>query len=337
MTMNEAKNNNYIKLNIILIISLLIIFVFSLNIGKAFINWHDYFNDGTKHIATQIIINEIRLPRTIIAMMCGGGLAICGAALQGFLRNPLADSGLLGISSFASLGAVIAIYFGLSVISYWILPSLAILFAAFSMLILLLITKNNPSIISFILTGVILSALSGGLLQLAVTMAPDPFAASEIINWQIGSFTSASMKDVSFMLPFMIIGIFILMQTGRNLDALALGEETAMTMGINLNSLKIMIVLGVGLIIGSATATSGSISFVGLIVPHLMRPFVNSRPSLVLLPSLIFGAAFTLLADVIVRILPFQNELKIGVIMTLLGAPFFFVLMKKIKNSGDYR
>ncbi len=315
------------NLNLGFIILIIAFSVLSLLIGRAHINIFD--NSETANI----ILKDIRLPRTLVALLCGGALALCGAVLQGYLRNPLADSGVLGISAISSLGAVIAIYFGLSAIGYWVIPLLAIIFALLALLILIFIAKKGGGTLSFILTGIILSTLGGGLLSLALSFAPNPYAASEIIDWQIGSFSKTSFNDLFFTAPLIIIGSIILLLLGNELEALNLGEETAKTMGINIKSLQIKILIGVGLIVGAAVSVSGVLSFIGLIIPHILRPFYNNSPSKILLPSFLFGAAFTLLCDIFVRVLWLENELKLGIIMTIIGAPFFaYILWKNVKN-----
>lgn len=332
MIMSLNKNNT--KLNALLFIGLIAISIASLMVGKSNFQFWQAFQNNELSEAAKLILLEIRLPRTIIAIFCGGGLALSGAILQGYLRNPLADSGVLGISSFASLGAVIAIYFSLTAISFWILPILSICFSIVSILILLIIAGRDNSTIIFILSGVVLSALAGGLLSLILTLAPNPYAISEIYDWQVGSLSNISLREIYVAVPFILLGILMLFWGGTKLDALVFGEETAQSLGLNINRFRMIMIIGVGLIVGATTAICGILGFVGLIVPHLIRPFVRNQPSQTLLPSFLFGGFFMLLADICARILWFENELRLGVILTLLGAPFFFALLLRMKKMG---
>lgn len=311
---------------------LALLIVCSLLIGRANFALSEILPSAPKHDAAMLVLIEIRLPRTLFAIVCGAALAMSGATLQGHLRNPLADAGVLGISSFASLGAVIAIYFGLSTFGFWVLPMLAIAFAWASMVLLLAIVGRQTTAIFFILAGVLLSTISGALLTLALNFAPNPYAIAEIINWQIGSFSEIGMREVLLALPFVAIGFVVLAHGAKGLDALSLGEETAQSLGIDLQKSRRNLVLGVGLLVGAVTAISGVIGFVGLIVPHIVRPWVGNVPSRILLPSAIVGAVLTLAADILVRLLWFGNELKIGVIMAIIGAPFFLHLLIQMRT-----
>lgn len=316
------------------ILILAILAIGSLFIGRANFALDEYLPGSPKYEAAMLVLLEVRLPRTLFAIICGAALAVSGAALQGHLRNPLADAGVLGISSFASLGAVIAIYFGLSSLAFWVLPVMAIVFAWLSMVLLLLIVGRDITAIYFILAGVLLSTISGALMTLALNFAPNPYAIAEIINWQIGSFSEVSMREVALTTPFIAIGFIILARNAKGLDALSLGEETAQSLGLNLQKSRRNIILGVGLLVGAVTSISGIIGFVGLIVPHIVRPWVGSVPSRILLPSAILGASLTLAADILVRLLWFGNELKIGVIMAIIGAPFFLYLLIQMRKTG---
>jgi iron complex transport system permease protein len=315
-------------------IILLVLVAASLLIGRANFALPEYLPSSMKHKAAMLVLLEVRVPRTIFACLCGAALAVSGASLQGYLRNPLADAGVLGISGFASLGAVIAIYFGLSSLAFWVLPAMAIMFAWLSMFLLLVIVGRNNFAIYFILAGVFLATISGALMTLALNFAPDPYAIAEIVNWQIGSFSEVSIREVLLVAPFIVLGLVILARGAKCLDALSLGEETAQSLGVNLQKSRRTMVIGVGLLVGATTSISGIIGFVGLIVPHLVRPMVASVPSRVLLPSAILGAILTLAADILVRLIWVGNELKIGVIMAIIGAPFFLYLLLSMRGAN---
>jgi len=259
-------------------------------------------------------------------------LGIAGAAMQGYLRNPLADPGLFGISSSAALGAVTSLYFGYAV-SAFLLPVFALIGAGLGMMVLALLAGRSGSLILFTLAGIILSSLTGSLTSLLISLAPTPFAASEIVTWLMGALMDRSWDDVKLALPLMAIGMGLLLAAGRNLDALTLGEATARSLGVDMKRLQWFIVLGIGLCVGASVAVAGIIGFVGLVVPHLVRPLVGHQPSALLIPSALAGALLIVLADCFVRILPSASELRLGIAMAVLGAPFFMVLLFKMRRE----
>ena len=277
------------------------------------------------------IIAELRLPRTVLAALVGASLGLSGAAMQGYLRNPLADPGLFGVSSGAALGAVISLYFGYAA-APWLLPVFALAGAAITMALLALLVGRSGSIIVFTLAGVILSSVAVSMTSLAISLAPTPFATSQIVTWLMGALTDRSWDDVRLALPLMALGCLLLAFTGRSLDVLTLGESAARSMGVDPRRLQLLIVIGVALCVGASVATAGIIGFVGLIVPHLVRPFVGNRPSAVLLPSALAGALLLLLADSLVRAMPTVSELRLGIAMSMLGGPFFLLLLLRMRR-----
>lgn len=278
------------------------------------------------------IVAELRLPRTLLAALVGGALGLSGAVMQGYLRNPLADPGLFGISAGAALGAVISLYFGYAATA-WLLPVFALAGAGATMAILALLVGRSGSIILFTLAGVILSSVAGSMTALAISLAPTPFATSQIVTWLMGALTDRSWDDVRLALPLIAAGAALLAFTGRTLDALTLGESAARSMGVDPLRLQFFVVIGVALCVGASVATAGIIGFVGLIVPHLVRPFVGNRPSAVLLPSALAGALLLLIADSLVRALPTVSELRLGIAMSMLGGPFFLVLLLRMRRG----
>jgi iron complex transport system permease protein len=259
-------------------------------------------------------------------------LGLSGAVLQGYLRNPLADPTVLGVSASAALGGVGAIYLGLNLLPFGVFAC-AMLGAGFSILLLLAISRDGGPI-GFILGGMVLSTLAGALTAFVISIAPNPFAASEIINWLMGALTDRLMADVWTALPFMVLGVALLLSTGRALDALTLGENGAKSLGINLLRLQWIIVLGVGLAVGASVAVSGVVGFVGLIVPHLIRAVYGEQPSRILLPSALGGAILTLTADSLVRLIPGPGEMRLGIAMAVLGAPFFLLLLLRYRKGA---
>ncbi len=314
------------KLNLALIIGLIAASCLSLLAGKIWISPFDIASNGEASI-----IYQLRLPRTALGIIVGAALGMAGAAMQGFLRNPLADPGLFGISSSAALGAILSLFLGLS--GFWILPIFALLGAALGMGLLTLLAGRSGSLIIFTLAGLILSSLTGSLTALLISLAPNPFASSEIITWLMGAITDRSWSDVYFTAPLVAIGMLCLLLCAKMLDALTLGQDVALSMGVNMSLLQYLLILGIGFTVGASVAVTGIIGFVGLVVPHLMRPFTDERPSNLLIPSAIAGAILILLADSIIRIMPSVSELRLGIAMSLLGAPFFLGLLYHMRRK----
>jgi iron complex transport system permease protein len=299
----------------------------SLLAGKVWIPLEAFQSDDPRWP----IILELRLPRTVLAALVGAALGLSGAVMQGYLRNPLADPGLFGVSAGAALGAVISLFFGAATI--WLLPAFALAGAAITMALLALLVGRSGSIIVFTLAGVILSALAGSMTALAISLAPTPFATAQIVTWLMGALTDRSWDDVQLAVPLIAVGATLLALTGRTLDALTLGEAAARSMGVDPVRLQVLVVSGVALCVGASVAAAGIIGFVGLIVPHLVRPLVGNRPSAVLLPSALAGALLLLLADTLVRALPTVSELRLGIAMSMLGGPFFLLLLLRMRRT----
>jgi len=285
--------------------------------------------DGT----AGIIMREIRLPRMLLGLSAGAALGMSGAALQGLLRNPLAEPGVMGIASFASLGAVISIYFGLSTRFELALPVTAMLGAMSAAAILAFIAGRQNSMLSLILAGVALANLAAALMALALNLAPNPYAVSEIVYWLLGSLKDRSFEDVLLSAPFVIAGLALLGSTGRALDALTLGEDAARSLGVDMVWTGRMVTWGVALSVGASVAVTGAIAFVGLIVPHLCRTLVGHQPSRLLWPSAIGGALLVSIADVAVRLVPSTTELMLGVFTSLIGVPFFLWLVFRLQRG----
>lgn len=272
-----------------------------------------------------IIIAELRLPRTVLALGVGAALGLTGAVMQGYLRNPLAEPAVLGASNAAALGAVGALYFGLSELHALALPILAVLMGVIALVALFALAGHSESPLSLILAGIAISTLAGAGISLALNLSPNPFAGMEITTWLLGSIENRAIDHVWIALPCIAIGVILLLVDGRALDALSLGEDGAQALGVDLKRTRLRLLLGVGIGVGGAVAVSGAIGFIGLIVPHLVRPLTDRSPSALLLPSLLAGAALLTLADVAVRLIPTQSELKLGVVTAFLGVPVFLV------------
>ena len=274
-----------------------------------------------------IIVRELRLPRVILGAIVGAALGISGAAMQGLFQNPLAEPGIVGVSASASAGAVFALYFGLTSSIALAVPVSAMAGAMLGMLILFTVAMRDASVLTLILVGVALNAFAGALTALALNLSPNPFALNDIVLWLMGSLTNRSFLDVWLAAPFVMIGGAILFASRRGLAALTLGEEAARSLGVNVRSLRAQVIAGSALAVGASVAVTGAIGFVGLVVPHVVRPFVAHDPARILLPSALGGAILVVLADIAVRLAPGGQELKLGVVTALLGAPFFLYLV----------
>lgn len=273
-----------------------------------------------------IVMREIRAPRAVLGVMIGISLGLSGAALQGYLRNPLAEPGLIGISASAALGAVIAIQAGASTLGLGV-PAAGLAGALGGVSLILLLAGRTGGGLGLILGGIAVSALAGAMTALVLNLSPNPFAAYDIMFWTMGSLADRSWGHVLTALPLMALGWAVLLGTRRDLDALSLGEEAAASMGVDLARLRLKIVLGSAAAVGAATAVAGAVGFVGLVVPHLLRGAVGAMPSRLLPAAALGGAALVLAADVAVRLIMPDRDLKLGVMMALVGAPVFLHLI----------
>jgi iron complex transport system permease protein len=278
------------------------------------------------------IIFDLRLPRTLLGIAIGAALGMSGAAMQGYTRNPLADPGALGVSSMAALGAVLTLYLGMGAQQPWVIASAAMFGALVAVLLLLALSGSASSVVTFVLAGVILQTMAGAGVALALSLAPNPWAVNEIVNWLMGSLADRSSSDLAMATPFIVAGCGMLLLTGRALDALTLGETGARSLGVNMRTTRWLLAVGVALAAGASVAVTGVVGFVGLIVPHLLRPLVGARPGALLIPSAIGGAALVQAADIAVRLSPSAGEVKLGVAMAVLGGPFFFALLLSLRR-----
>jgi len=279
-----------------------------------------------------VIMMELRLPRALLALTVGAGLGLSGAALQGYTRNPLADPAILGISALAALGAVGAIFLGFG-LSIGVVAACAMAGAALAVLLLAALAGRSASAVAFVLAGTVLSSLAGALIALLITLSPNPFATSEIMSWLMGALTDRGWLELEIAAPLVAAGSALLLTQARALDALTLGEAVARSLGVDLRRLQGVLALALALIVGGSVAVTGIVGFVGLIVPHLLRPLFGAEPSRLLLPSALGGALLVLVADSLVRLVPGAGELRLGVAMALIGAPFFFMLLARYRRE----
>ncbi len=302
-----------------LVAVLALLFVVSLLTGPAGV--------GIPARAPWLIVTQIRLPRALLAILVGAALGASGAALQGYLRNPLAEPGVIGISSGAGLGAVLAIHSGASAALSLALPLGGLIGAALATILVLTLAGRHGGALTLILSGVAVASAATALMSLALSLAPNPFAAVEIVFWLLGSLADRSFEHVWIAGPFIAAGLVLLLANGAGLDALSLGEDGAQNLGIDIGRLRLAVVTGAALAVGAATAVAGSIGFVGLVVPHLLRPLVGHQPSRLVPASLLGGAILVLAADILVRIVTPNGELRLGVLTALIGTPLFLWLV----------
>lgn len=320
----------------VLTLLMLVLFILSLVTGPADLGTMDsllamiWGGDGP----VPIVMREIRLPRAILGLAIGAALGLGGAAMQGYLRNPLAEPGLIGVSGMAALGAVLAIQTGMALNAPLALPFSALIGAAAGAGLLVLLAGPGGGSVTLILAGIAISALASAGTALVLNLSPNPYAANEIVFWLMGSLADRSMLHVMLALPLIMLGIVLVSSTARALDALTLGESAAMSMGVSAVSLRWRLIAGLAFMIGPATAVAGVIGFVGLVVPHILRPWVGARPSLLLPASALGGAILVLTGDIAVRMIVPERDLKLGVLTAIIGAPLFLHLIWKTRSGG---
>ncbi|QHO75441.1 ABC transporter permease [Bradyrhizobium sp. CCBAU 051011] len=283
--------------------------------------------------AHQTIIREIRLPRAILASAIGAVLGLSGTALQGLLRNPLASPSLFGAPQSAAFGAVLMIALGWADVRSYALPVAGIAMAFVSVFVLLSIAGRNAGLLLLILAGLAISSLAGAATALTMNLSPNPFASLEIAFWLLGSLEDRSFRHVMLAMPFIVAGAILLWSQRSAFRALSLGEETAQSLGIDVTRVRLLVITGVALGIGGAVAVSGTIGFIGLVAPHLMRPVVGYDPARLLLPSALTGAALLTAADIAVRIIPSNTDIKVGVLTSVIGVPFFLYLIVRERRA----
>ena len=305
----------------------LVAFVLALAVGPGFLG---IAGDAQ---ARTLILREIRLPRALLAACVGAALGTAGAALQGYLRNPLAEPGVIGVSGGAALSAVIAIHLGLASIVPAALPIAGLLGAALSTFAVVALAGRGSGPVPLMLAGVAISSLTSAAIWLVLTISGNPFAAAESIFWMMGSFADRSFTHVVIAVPLMAVGMVLLFRLARTLDALTLGEEAALSLGADLQRAQWLLVGGVALAVGAATAVTGIIGFVGLVVPHVLRHRVGYQPGRLLAASALGGAAMLLAADALLRLVSPWLDLRIGVLTALLGAPFFVALVVRLRQD----
>ncbi len=324
------------RLVILLVLTAAVLFAGSALVGTAPISLAESLAAlaGQGDAGVRAIVWEIRLPRAAAAFAVGAALGLAGAGLQGLLQNPLAEPGVLGVSAFSALGAVIAIFFGFSAVSSFSVPVAAILGAGAATVLLAAAAMRGAGSVTLLLIGIGLSSFAGALMSLALNMAPNPYSLSDLVNWMMGSVTNRSWSDLVLPAPALVIGAALVLMAGPGLRALSLGEETAASLGADPKRTRLLVIGGTSLLAGAGVATAGTIGFVGIVAPHVMRPFVRHDPQGLLVPSALFAGIILLAADIAIRVLPFQQELKLGVAAALVGGPVFIWIAARLGRSS---
>ncbi|WP_256861316.1 FecCD family ABC transporter permease [Caldicellulosiruptor bescii] len=328
---------------IILAFLLFAVFIISIGVGSVFIPplrvlkallFMIGLNKGSVNSLDLTIVSQIRLPRILIAMVVGMSLSVAGALVQGLYRNPMADSGIIGTSSGASLGAIVCIAFSLNTINIFYLPLFAFAGALLiSFLVYRLSTKNNKTpITNLILIGIAVSTFVSSINSLILSNI-NQYQVSEYIFWMLGSLDGRSWVHVKISLVPLCILILCSLLFAKRINILILGEEESFTIGVNPEKLKKTLLFLVSLITGIAVSVSGPISFVGLIVPHMLRLIVGSDYRRLIPASILSGGIFLIVCDTIARVLFSPVEVKVGIITSLVGVPYFLYLLKKHENE----
>ena len=314
---------------------LCVLMAVSLLAGRIWLNPADVLDGllSSRSQLSSLIVTELRLPRTVLAVLVGATLGLSGAVLQGLTRNPLAEPGLLGVTSGASFGAVIAIYFNLSQISPAAIPAFGLLGALGAIALTFMLGRGGGTL-SLVLAGAAVNTFGAALIALALNLAPGVDAAYEIMTWLMGSLANRSWDHITLAAPLIFAGSAVLALSGRALDALTLGEAQAESLGVNLQRLHVMALAGTAMAVGAATSVTGAVGFIGLVAPHLIRPFAGYQPSRILLPSALAGAVLLLGADITTRLISIGPEMKLGVLTALLGTPFFFWLVVRLRRTS---
>lgn len=292
--------------------------------------WQAFASGWKSDDSDAVILWQLRLPRAVLALLVGAALGMGGAAMQGMLRNPLAEPALLGVSSGAALAAILLLYYGALVSGSAggvALPLLAILGALLSVGSVWLLAGRGASASRLVLAGVAINAFLSALMALALNYAPSMFAMQEIVFWLLGSLANRGWNQVLLALPFMLVGALMLLFSRNYLRALSLGESTAVSLGFAGRRYPLLVLFGIAFAVGSSVAVAGTIGFIGLVVPHLMRPLVGQDPGRLLWASALAGALLLLLADILVLNTVGVQELRIGAVTAFIGAPFFFWLI----------
>jgi iron complex transport system permease protein len=328
MATPTVKKRSALGVHVALAILLAALAVASLAVGPAGLSPRAVFAalfDGEG--VAGLIVREIRVPRTVLALLIGATFGLAGAALQGLLRNPLAEPALFGAPQAAAAGASLVIAFGLAGALSLAVPLAGIAGALASIGGLVAIAGRRASLTVTLLAGLALASFAGAATALILNLAPNPYVALEMAFWLLGSLEDRSREHLALAAPFLLVSWIMLAGCARAFRPLTLGEDAAASLGVDLERIRMLVVVGVALGVGAAVSVTGSIGFVGLVAPHLVRRAVGSDPARVMLPAALAGAALLLAADIAVRVVPAVIEIKVGVVTALIGVPFFLAMI----------
>jgi iron complex transport system permease protein len=315
-------------INVWLLMLLVALAVASLAVGAAGLSPRAVFSalTGGEGVAG-LIVREIRVPRTLLALLIGATFGLAGAALQGLLRNPLAEPALFGAPQAAAAGASLVIAFGLAGATSFAVPAAGIAGALASIGGLVAIAGQRASLTITLLAGLALASFAGAATALILNLAPNPYIALEVAFWLLGSLEDRSRDHLILATPFLLASWVLLASCAGAFRALTLGEDAAASLGVDVGRTRLIVVIGVALGVGAAVSVTGAIGFVGLVAPHLVRRSVGSDPARILLPAALAGAVLLLAADIAVRLIPANVEIKLGVVTALIGVPFFIAMI----------
>jgi iron complex transport system permease protein len=338
--MTRAEPNS-LRLNLVLAAAIALLAMVSLMVGPAGLSPRQAIAGlfGSDD-AAGIVVRDIRLPRTLLAILIGATFGLAGAALQGLLRNPLAEPALFGAPQAASVGASFTIAYGLAGATSFAVPFAGIVGALASIGGLVAIAGRRASLTVTLLAGLALASFAGAATSLILNLAPSPYAALEIAFWLLGSLEDRSVDHLMIATPFFVASWLVLALTAPAFRALTLGEDAAASLGVDIGRTRYLVVVGVALGVGAAVAVAGSVGFIGLVAPHLVRRAVASDPTRVCLPAALMGAALLMAADIAVRLVPANPnataiELKLGVVTALIGVPFFIAMIFRERRQFE--
>jgi len=333
--MNQTLSQRWLLSGLLAVLALTAIV--SLGVGNTHLSVRELWDAaaccGKGEPVIRLVLWEIRVPRLLLGILVGGSLGLAGAAMQGLLRNPLVEPGLLGVSAGASLGAVAVFYSGLAATYAFAMPLGGMAGAFAAVLLVCALAGRDGSIQTLILAGVTVSAICGAFTSVILNFSHNPYAGMEIVFWLLGSLSDRNFDHVKLAAPLVIVGGLLMLSCGNALRALSLGEDTARSLGFRTERVRLRIIVGSSLAVGAAVSITGAIGFVGLVVPHILRQWVKGDAGKLLSASAIGGAILLLWADLLVRLLPTGQELKVGVVTALVGAPVFLLLLIRTRKT----
>ncbi|MBD3108714.1 iron chelate uptake ABC transporter family permease subunit [Bacillus sp. AGMB 02131] len=284
----------------------------------------------------ETILVQIRFARVIVAGLIGAALAISGVVMQSVFRNPMADPGIIGVSSGGAFGGVIAIYFGFASIHAVFVPLLGFVMALITLMIVYAISTSHgkTSMMTLLLTGIAVSSFLSSCSSLLISFS-NAGVMQQIVQWLMGNLNGRDWGDVQILIVPIMLSIGLFMYYANDLDIFLLGEEQAQNMGITVQRTRNILLIVASLVTGISVAMTGAIGFVGLIVPHMIRMIIGPAHRYLLLASAFGGASFLIIADLISRIAIRPAEIQIGIVTAFFGAPFFIYLIMKYKKQGE--